>query len=543
MNLSLKGRFIIVNLIALIGIAVAISISIIGYSSLQSQLLIESQNATESINSARAAQVAFKIQVQEWKNILLRGEDAEKLDTHLKKFEKEEKSVDTILNNLKVKGSNPNISSKIEQFLASYKVLGEKYRQGLEQYKNASTDKYKAGDEAVAGINRKATQELDDIITSIQEGFNKQQNESKNRQTRLSLIIISVAVVIILLISWFIIAISRSVIQSVESMQIVSVYANEIKSGNGDLTKRVEVIGGDELSKVSNAINLFIEVTHSIVQSTKQTSSKNASVAEELDATSRQIGNRVKESANAISIINKKAQDVIATQESTIEHVNTTKESVQLSHKELLDAQKEIEIMLQKIAYSVEIETAFAEKLHELSAQAEQVKRVLSVIGDIADQTNLLALNAAIEAARAGEHGRGFAVVADEVRKLAERTQKSLVETNATINTIVQAINEASEQMGENAESVKALGESSAVVENKIHSTVKIMSGTIESTKALVDSNAKSSNETSEIISQVDNMSTLVNQNARSMEEVSSAVANLRNMSVALADELKYYKT
>ena len=102
---------------------------------------------------------------------------------------------------------------------------------------------------------------------------------------------------------------------------------------------------------------------------------------------------------------------------------------------------------MHRVQNSAHTEMELAHKIQQLSSDADQVKNVLTVISDIADQTNLLALNAAIEAARAGEHGRGFAVVADEVRTLAERTQKSLVEINATINVIVQAIMDSSDQM------------------------------------------------------------------------------------------------
>lgn len=360
-----------------------------------------------------------------------------------------------------------------------------------------------------------------------------------NEKLRDQLVIVSVLMTLMML---FIIWIAIQKIITLPLTQLI-IKAKELSSGDGDLTCKLKIVGTDEIAQASQEINHFIQKVQNLIVDAKSISSENSSISHELSSTSLAVGQAVETSVDIVNQTTKDADALKEEMELSISEAQKSKASLIDANTFLSDANKTILLLTRDIQQSSAIEIELASKINQLSHNAEQVKTVLTVIGDIADQTNLLALNAAIEAARAGEHGRGFAVVADEVRKLAEKTQSSLIEINATISVIVQAIVENSDQMTLNSKRVESLSLSANHVESKINSMVNIMEKATQDADQTIENYLKTAQSIESMIGYIKEINKLSNSNARSVEEIASAAEHLNKMTESLSMKLFEFRT
>nr|MBP9613528.1 methyl-accepting chemotaxis protein [Sulfurospirillum sp.] len=399
---------------------------------------------------------------------------------------------------------------------------------------------HKADYESLSSLTKQSAQSFEKIIVEVNElaqsvaksNFELLENDKLMGQVTLAIV------------SLFVLILCFSMMKSIQNSLTKAKEGIDTIRTQKALHVKVETGTKDELNDIAQMQNILLaEINHAIIGA-KDNASENASVAEELSSTSLQIGKRAEEEASVVAQTTHEAKMVANEIQEASNQAKEVKAMTLKAQESLSLAQTLLAETISQLNETAQTEAHMNERLNHLTTEATQVKSVLEVIGDIADQTNLLALNAAIEAARAGEHGRGFAVVADEVRKLAERTQKSLLETNATVNVIVQSISDISGEMNINAKRIIELSTFSSKVTDQTQEAVSMLGQSVGATEEVVrkaEQNVKLIQES--VVDKISSINALSSSNARSVEEIAAASEHLARLAGNLSNTLSQFKT
>ncbi|NCB54550.1 MAG: methyl-accepting chemotaxis protein, partial [Epsilonproteobacteria bacterium] len=351
-------------------------------------------------------------------------------------------------------------------------------------------------------------------------------------------IVIAVSVIILVITTGLLFSISRYIVKRIGR---IGEHLSEI-SKDLALNRPIVPCNYDEIGEISSNLNTLLSTLQQALLKAKTTMSGNSTINKSMQTFSQQITNVAEEQDRIVENVKKLTAKINRELQESCE-ISETSATYMKEDYAMLDMMIEtLDEIVESINTVSREEQNISTQMHDLAEQTAQIRSILEMIKDIADQTNLLALNAAIEAARAGEHGRGFAVVADEVRKLAERTQKSLSEIDVTISVVVQSVSSASENIKENSQKVIDLNENAIKISSMANETKEKTAKSLDITNVAYKKAVDISKEIDALTKGVEEANGLAHENKQVADNLLSISNDLNRSTAELEQEINSFQ-
>jgi len=316
----------------------------------------------------------------------------------------------------------------------------------------------------------------------------------------------------------------------------------DIAAGEGDLSKRINVKGKDELAQVAHWLNLFMEKMSNAIGSVADTAASMASATTALNVTSKQMADSAEEVAVQAGSVATASEEMAATCDDIASSCHMVAQSAQRAVDTTQKGFQVVRHTVDGIRLRGDRTKQNALAISSLGERSDQIGAIVATIEDIADQTNLLALNAAIEAARAGEQGRGFAVVADEVRALAERTTRATKEISEMIKTIQSETKQAIISMEEGVKGTVKGADEATRLETALQEILEQVNAVTMQVSQIATAAEEQTATTSEITGKIHRISSIIEGASKGAHDTAASSSNLSKMGDDLNRMISQFK-
>ncbi len=453
----------------------------------------------------------FKVQVQEWKNVLLRGKDPEQLTRYWAAFQKQEKSINEQAQKLLAALPAGEGRERVSQFVQAHERMGAAYRQGFEEFKAADHDP-QVGDKAVAGMDREPSQLIDQAGALIAKASGEvAARAAATAQTATTISLVVMLVVCALGIGGAV-AFSRTVVKPLDN----AVRVSQAVAG-GDLTVATEVRGKDEIAQLLNALYGMQMSLSRVVSNVRSNANSVAAASSEIAHGNNDLSARTEQQASALEETSASMEELNSTVQA---NADNARQANQLAVNASTVAVQGGDVVAEVVA-----------TMKGINDSSRKISDIIGVIDGIAFQTNILALNAAVEAARAGEQGRGFAVVASEVRSLAQRSAEAAKEIKTLIHASVERV--------ERVEQGTTLVDKAGATMTEVVSAIRRVTDIVGEISAASSEQSAGVAQVGEAVTQMDQAT---QQNAALVEQSAAAADSLKVQAQQLVDAVAVFR-